>query len=229
MPAFRIHPATADRFGDVATILNPNGNDRACWCLAYRAKPADYSRLRGDERADHVRALCAADPAPGVLAYDGATPVGWCGVGPRAHLHRMTRSRTMPPIDDVPAWTVVCFVVRAGHRRKGVAHALLDGAVSYALARRPGHRGLSRRPRRRADQLLRGPRGDHRVVRGRGLRTRRGDPGAVGPETALAHAAGPALLSSDPSAAEGALHRIRRGEGRLQPTTAPPPPPTALR
>ncbi|MGY6653899.1 hypothetical protein ACXIZN_17160 [Amycolatopsis sp. TRM77291] len=64
MPPFRIHPATADRFGDVATILNPNGNDRACWCLAYRAKPADYSRLRGDERAEHVRGLCAADPGP---------------------------------------------------------------------------------------------------------------------------------------------------------------------
>ncbi|MFJ4101169.1 hypothetical protein [Amycolatopsis japonica] len=75
-------------------------------------EPADYSRLRGDERAEHVRALC--------------------GVGPRAHLHRMTRSRTMPPIDDVPAWTVV----RSGHRRKGVAHALLDGAVSYARSDR---------------------------------------------------------------------------------------------
>ncbi|WP_410649656.1 GNAT family N-acetyltransferase [Amycolatopsis sp. cmx-4-54] len=132
MPSFQIHPATAGRFGDVATILNPNGNDRACWCLAYRTNPADYSRLRGDERAEHVRGLCAADPAPGVLAYDGTTPVGWCGVGPRAQLHRMTRSRTMPPIDDVPVWTVICFVVRSGHRRKGVAHALLDGAVSYA-------------------------------------------------------------------------------------------------
>ncbi|RSN23973.1 GNAT family N-acetyltransferase [Streptomyces sp. WAC 05977] len=132
MPPFRIHPATADRFGDVATILNPNGNDRACRCLAYRAKPADYSRLRGDERAEHVRGLCTADPAPGVLAYDGATPVGWCGVGPRAQLHRLTRSRTMPPIDEIPVWTVICFVVRAGHRRQGVAHALLDGAVSYA-------------------------------------------------------------------------------------------------
>lgn len=68
----------------------------------------------------------------GVLAYDGTTPVGWCGVGPRAQLHRLTRSRTMPSIDDIPVWTVICFVVRSGHRRKGVAHALLDGAVSFA-------------------------------------------------------------------------------------------------
>ncbi|MFI5563982.1 hypothetical protein ACIA2T_32245 [Amycolatopsis japonica] len=111
MPAFRIHPATADRFGDVATILDPNGNDRACRCLAYRANP-------------RTTAGCAATNAPNTSAP--------CAASARAHLHRMTRSRTMPPIDDVPAWTVVCF----GHRRKGVAHALLDGAASYARSDR---------------------------------------------------------------------------------------------
>ncbi len=134
-PAIEIHAATAERFGDVAAILNPNGNDRACWCLAYRAKPADYSALRGDERAEHVRRLCAADPAPGVLAYSGDTPIGWCGLGPRTSLHRMMNSRTMPSIDGAPSWTIVCFVVRSGHRRKGVARILLDGAIDYARSR----------------------------------------------------------------------------------------------
>jgi GNAT superfamily N-acetyltransferase len=33
-------------------------------------------------------------------------------------------------------WAVTCFVVRVGHRRRGVASALLDGAVD--LARRHG-------------------------------------------------------------------------------------------
>jgi GNAT superfamily N-acetyltransferase len=29
-------------------------------------------------------------------------------------------------------WTVWCFRVRAGHKKKGVAHALLAGAVDFA-------------------------------------------------------------------------------------------------
>src|SRR5947209_7188414 len=77
---FEVRPAT--RFEDVAAILNPSGNERACWCLAYRITSAEYSALRGEARADRVRGLCAGEPAPGVLAYDEDTPVGWCGIRP---------------------------------------------------------------------------------------------------------------------------------------------------
>jgi GNAT superfamily N-acetyltransferase len=45
---------------------------------------------------------------------------------------RLTRSRTIPAIDDTPVWSVTCFVVRTGYRRQGVAHALLAGAVRHA-------------------------------------------------------------------------------------------------
>ena len=120
------------RFDDLAAILNPSGNDRACWCLAYRITSADYSALRGEKRSERVRNLCAKQPAPGVLAYAGGTPVGWCGVSPRSRLERLSRSRTIPTIDDVPVWSVICFVVRSGFRRLGVTRALLDGAISYA-------------------------------------------------------------------------------------------------
>ncbi|WP_328649615.1 GNAT family N-acetyltransferase [Amycolatopsis sp. NBC_00348] len=131
MPAsFDVCPAS--RFEDVAAILNPSGNERACWCLAYRSTSAEYSALRGEQRAEHVRTLCAEKPAPGVLAYDGDVPIGWCGVAPRSRMERLVRSRTMPPLDDLPVWSVVCFVVRAPYRRRGVSRALLDGAVAYA-------------------------------------------------------------------------------------------------
>lgn len=124
----------ASHFEDVASILNPSGNERACWCLAYRVTSAEYSALRGEARAERVRGLCADEPAPGVLAYDGDTPVGWCGVSPRSRMERLKRSRTMPALDDLPVWSVVCFVVRSSHRRRGVSAALLAGAVDYARA-----------------------------------------------------------------------------------------------
>ncbi|MHB1876614.1 MAG: GNAT family N-acetyltransferase [Streptosporangiaceae bacterium] len=46
----------------------------------------------------------------------------------------MANSRTIPHVDDEDAWSVVCFVVRPGFRRRGLMHQLLEGAVEHARA-----------------------------------------------------------------------------------------------
>src|SRR4051812_1177643 len=128
-------PATADRFADVASLLRPrNEAAPACWCLYYRLGSSDFNKLRGEERPGHLRQLCERDVSPGMLAYADGEPVGWSALGPRSEMGRLERSRTIPPLDDRPVWSVVCFVVRAGYRRKGVASALLAGGVDYARA-----------------------------------------------------------------------------------------------
>lgn len=123
-----VRPATADSFDDVARVLN--GGDKGCWCLYYRLTSSDYNKV--PDRQATVRELLANKPAPGMLAYLDGEVVGWCGMGPRTQMGRLMRSRTIPVIDDVPVWSVTCFVVRPGFRRRGVARALLDGVVSYA-------------------------------------------------------------------------------------------------
>jgi GNAT superfamily N-acetyltransferase len=42
--------------------------------------------------------------------------------------------RTEDKTDD-SVWSVTCFVVRAGHRRRGIAHALARATVAYARER----------------------------------------------------------------------------------------------
>jgi GNAT superfamily N-acetyltransferase len=66
-----------------------------------------------------------------VLAYDGDDVVGWAAVAPRARTHFAT-FRKIPHVDDLDVWSVWCFRVRPGHRKKGIMHALLDGAVEFA-------------------------------------------------------------------------------------------------
>jgi GNAT superfamily N-acetyltransferase len=130
---FTIRPATSDRFDDVATVLGPRNPDSAvCWCLTYRLPSKENRALSGRERAQRVQELCARPIPPGVLAYDDGTVVGWCGVAPRAELHAFTHGRTIPHVDDLPVWSVWCFRVRGGHRGRGVAQALLEGAVEHA-------------------------------------------------------------------------------------------------
>jgi GNAT superfamily N-acetyltransferase len=35
----------------------------------------------------------------------------------------------------VPVWSIICVVVRSGHRKKGVTRPLIEGAVEYAASR----------------------------------------------------------------------------------------------
>lgn len=68
----------AAEFEAVRTMLGPkNGTSPVCFCLSHRI-PAKLNReLVEPERSAYVRDLCASDPAPGVLAFDGDTVVGF--------------------------------------------------------------------------------------------------------------------------------------------------------
>jgi GNAT superfamily N-acetyltransferase len=126
-------PATADRFEDVAAVLAPKKRDApVCWCLSYRVPNAEYQGLVGTSRPERLKEFCRHDPVPGVVAYVDRKPAGWCSFGPRANLPRLAHSRTIPVVDDVPVWSVFCFVIRPPFRRMGLSTELLGGAIEYA-------------------------------------------------------------------------------------------------
>ena len=125
-------PATAERFDDVATMLGPkNPTSSVCWCLSHRIDSRTNRELVGPARGEYVRRLCERPVAPGVLAYDDGTVVGWAAVGPRSELP-FARSTKIPHVDDLPVWSAWCVRVRPGHRGRGVSYRLLEGAVEYA-------------------------------------------------------------------------------------------------
>lgn len=125
-----VRPATV--FADVATLVGPkNPASQNCFCLSYRIGSVESRRLQGPARADRVRELCDQDPAPGVIAYLGDEPVGWAAVHPRRDTS-FARNRLIPHLDDLDVWSVWCFRVRPGHRKQGLMHVLLNGAVAHA-------------------------------------------------------------------------------------------------
>jgi GNAT superfamily N-acetyltransferase len=133
--AFETHPVTPDRFEDFADVINKNRRSTHCWCLSHRITPAETAQLGGtgpDARERAMRALCEREHPPGVVAYRDGEPVGWCNIGPRSEITRLAKSRLIPPTDDLPVWSIVCVVVRAGHRKQGVTGPLIEGAVEYA-------------------------------------------------------------------------------------------------
>lgn len=129
--AMEVRPATV--FQDVETMLGPKRPDaNVCWCLSYRIPSKENVSLRGAARAEKVAEIMEHGPI-GVLAYDGDEVVGWAAVAPRADT-TFARNRKIPHVDDVDVWSVWCIRVRPGHRRKGISHALLAGAVEFARA-----------------------------------------------------------------------------------------------
>lgn len=127
-----VRPATV--FEDVATLVGPKKPDsNVCFCLSYRIGSKENNALRGRARAERVRGLCAQDPPPGVLAYLDGEPVGWAAVHPRSETS-FARSRLIPHVDDLDVWSLWCLRVRPGFRKRGIMHALVDGAVEHARA-----------------------------------------------------------------------------------------------
>jgi len=126
-------PATIERWPDVELLLGGYG-DHGCWCQAWRGKDP-IATERGESRVETLRRQLADDlPAPGYLAYIDGEVAGWVGVSVRTRTPRLVRSRTIPAIDDKAVWSIGCFKIRVGYRRRGVARALLAAVVEAARA-----------------------------------------------------------------------------------------------
>ena len=119
------------RWDDFASFMVPRAPGAGgCVCMSYRD-----ARLDMPARIAHMQGECAREPGPGVLAYVDGEAAGWCSVAPKSSYRRLLNSHTIPHLDeDRDPWSIVCFVVRAGYRRRGLMHELLEGAVAHARA-----------------------------------------------------------------------------------------------
>ncbi|RBY93433.1 GNAT family N-acetyltransferase [Blastococcus sp. TF02-8] len=130
--AIEVRPAT--RFDDVATMVGPKRPEsNVCWCLSYRIPSKENLSLAGPARGERVRELVGQDPPPGVLAHEDGEVVGWAAVHPRKDTAFAT-NRKIPHVDDLDVWSLWCVRVRPGHRKKGISHSLVAGAVEHARA-----------------------------------------------------------------------------------------------
>lgn len=133
--AIAFHPLTPDRWKDLETLFGVRGACGGCWCMWGRLAGGDYKRGLGDPNKRAFRRIVASGEPPGILAYVGDRPAGWCAIAPRAMFTRLEASRVLKPVDDQPVWSVVCFFVARPHRRQGLSVALLEQAARFAESR----------------------------------------------------------------------------------------------
>jgi GNAT superfamily N-acetyltransferase len=132
----RIEPVTAERWPDLVAVFGERGEASRCWCAFFRMPRREWASAPVAERRDLLHGVVAARREPGLLAYLAGEPVGWVSVAPREDfLPHLERTRVLRPAPGEGIWSVLCFVVKPGHRRHGVAAALLRAAVDFARSR----------------------------------------------------------------------------------------------
>jgi len=111
-----------------------------CYCHFYEVPVAiPWPTLDGHSNRAAMAARIASGEMDGFLAYSGREVVGWINAQPYHKLqHACARLRIAAPKLPVPpheAAAIVCFVTAPDWRRRGVARALLDGALENFAAR----------------------------------------------------------------------------------------------
>lgn len=130
--SLRIEPLTEPQIEDFAAVVNPNHRQKHCWCLSHRLSAQEIRERGGEDRYEAMCSLAREKIAPGVIAYLGDQPVGWCSISPRAQIPKLENSKLIRPVDDLMVWSIICMVVRGGYRRRGVNRQMVLGALDYA-------------------------------------------------------------------------------------------------
>ncbi len=135
LPPLEFHPLTPDRWADLEALFGPRGACAGCWCMWWRLPNKEWTVHKYEGNRLAFRALVDGGSEPGLIAYAGGKPVGWCAVAPREEYVVLERSRLLGRIDATPVWSVTCFFIARGWRRRGLTVALLQAAIDFVRAR----------------------------------------------------------------------------------------------
>jgi GNAT superfamily N-acetyltransferase len=126
-----IHPLTPDRLSALEDLFGQQGPVSRCWCMYWRIGD-DYRKRPREANQAALCELVKRGPPPGLLAFDGELAVGWCQLTPRAALPWLDRTWRLKRVDEVPVWSLSCFYIRKGYRKRGVTAALIAAALETA-------------------------------------------------------------------------------------------------
>src|SRR5689334_5826663 len=133
-----IRPLTPNLWPALEDLFGERGAVGGCWCMYWRIGRSYRGQAARDNRAAFAD-IVRGGPSPGLLAFHEVLPVGWCQLTPRDDLPWLDRTWRLRRVDDLPVWSISCFYVRIGYRRRRISErsSMRRCARPGALARRP--------------------------------------------------------------------------------------------
>jgi GNAT superfamily N-acetyltransferase len=126
-----VRELTADLWPALEDLFDAPGPVGRCWCMYWRLGN-EYRKRTPAANKETFREVVETGPPPGLLAFDNDLAVGWCQLTPRDALPWLDKAPRLKRVDDTPVWSISCFYIRNGYRRKGVSTALITSAVRIA-------------------------------------------------------------------------------------------------
>lgn len=124
------HEVNSERWKDFERLFESRGGPKSCWCMVWRATPAEAKRKDGASRKAAIAARVSAGVPIGLLGYLDEEPVAWCSVAPRATYRRLTDDDGT----DEGIWSIACFFVVRRLRGQGIIRKIIQAAVEHARA-----------------------------------------------------------------------------------------------
>ena len=131
----KFHPATPSRWADIEDLFGERGACGGCWCMFWRVPRKQFDAGKGAGNKNALKKIVTAGKRPGIIAYLGKEPIGWCAVARREDYIALERSRILKPVDDKPVWSISCLFIKKPYRRQGVSAHLIRAAVDFAARR----------------------------------------------------------------------------------------------
>ena len=149
-----IVPANEASCDDLTAIFGTTDYPGRCQCQRLKVVGWIWRDSTQEERTAMLRAqtACGDPTAPatsGLVAYVDGQPAGWVAVEPRTAYPKLRTSRVPwsgrhEDKGDDSVWAVTCFVVRKGHRGRGLTYPLALATIGFARER--GARALEAYP-----------------------------------------------------------------------------------
>src|SRR5262245_2445358 len=103
-----IRQVTPDLWPALEDLFGKSGASNGCWCMYWRLGRA-YRDTASGENKEALRQIVRHGSPPGLLAFNGDLPVGWCQLTPRDALPWLDRMWWFQRVDDLPVWSISCF------------------------------------------------------------------------------------------------------------------------
>ena len=129
--SFTIRALTPDLWPALEELFSGQWPVGRCWCMYWRIGN-DYRKNPPGANKAAFCDLVQNGPPPGLLAFDGTLPIGWCQLTPRDALPWLEHAWRLKRVDDIAVWSISCFYIRKGYRKKGVTSALIAAALDEA-------------------------------------------------------------------------------------------------
>lgn len=133
--AWKVFPLTNDRWKDFETLFGSRGACGGCWCMAWRLSPKDFEKNKGAGNKKLMHDIVKSGEVPGLLAYIHQVPAGWIALAPRKAFMKLENSRVLAAPDTQEVYSIPCFFIAKEFRNRGLQHALLHAAITYARTR----------------------------------------------------------------------------------------------